>query len=221
MQRGLAIHRDLLSKYRGSRLATVMAVALLAALASVPAPALAQQQPQKVPFGGLNLSNGKEPVQINADKLEMRDKEGIAIFTGNVSVVQGQSVLKSGKMTVYYAKSDENGGGQQSQTEATGLGAAGIDHLEVSDKVYLKSGTQIATGDSGTYDAKTQTMTLQGKKVVLSDGDNVATGCKLTANTATGKAFLESCKGQAGRVSIILTPKNEQQGNRAGSANRN
>ncbi|KXF79528.1 hypothetical protein ATN84_03830 [Paramesorhizobium deserti] len=191
-------------------------------MASVPAPALAQQQTQNVPFGGLNLSNGKEPVQINADKLEMRDKEGIAIFTGNVSVVQGQSVLKSGKMTVYYAsKSGENGGAQQAQSEATGLGAAGIDHLEVSGKVYLKSGTQIATGDSGTYDAKTQTMTLQGKKVVLSDGDNVATGCKLTANTATGKAFLESCKGQAGRVSIILTPKNDQQGNRAGSAKRN
>ncbi|WP_407865905.1 LptA/OstA family protein [Phyllobacterium phragmitis] len=193
-------------------------------MAFVPAPALAQQQNQQsVPFGGLNLSNGKEPVQINADRLEMRDKEGIAIFTGNVSVVQGQTVLKSGKMTVYYARSGENNGSQQAQTQAAagGLGAAGIDHLEVSDKVYLKSGTQIATGDSGTYDAKTQTMTLQGKKVVLSDGDNVATGCKLTANTGTGRAFLESCKGQSGRVSIILTPKNEQQGNRAGSANRN
>ncbi|MBB2972145.1 LptA/OstA family protein [Mesorhizobium sp. RMAD-H1] len=224
MQRRFAIRKDLLSKHRDFRLATAVAAAFCAAIAFVPAPALAQQQnPQSVPFGGLNLSNGKEPVQINADRLEMRDKEGIAIFTGNVSVVQGQTVLKSGKMTVYYARSGENNGSQQAQPQAAagGLGAAGIDHLEVSGKVYLKSGTQIATGDSGTYDAKTQTMTLQGKKVVLSDGDNVATGCKLTANTGTGRAFLESCKGQSGRVSIILTPKNEQQGNRAGSASRN
>ncbi|RCS25208.1 LPS ABC transporter substrate-binding protein LptA [Phyllobacterium salinisoli] len=200
-------------------------MALLAAMTAFAAPALAQQA---VPFGGLNLSNGKEPVQINADRLEMRDKEGLAIFTGNVSVVQGQTVLKSGKMTVYFSKAAEKDAKSGDKTAAAqpqaapGLGAAGIDHLEVSDKVYLKSGTQVATGDSGTYDAKTQTMTLVGKKVVLSDGENVATGCKLTANTGTSRAFLESCKGQPGRVSIILAPKSaQQQGNRAGSAKSN
>jgi lipopolysaccharide export system protein LptA len=198
-----------------------VALALLAAatLGSVPAYAQAQQQPGS-PFGGLNLSNSKEPVQINADKLEMRDKEGMAIFTGNVSVAQGPTLLKSGKMTVFFSKSDDKGG--QGAAQAGGLGAAGIDHLEVNDKVYLKSGTQIATGDKGTFDAKTQTLTLTGQKVVLSDGDNVATGCKLTANTGTGKAFLESCKGQSGRVSIILTPKNPpQQGNQPAAAKRN
>ncbi|PRD43362.1 LPS ABC transporter substrate-binding protein LptA [Phyllobacterium phragmitis] len=227
MQRRSTPQDDLRSKHLGRRFGSAMAaMALFAAVAAAPAPALAQQQQQAVPFGGLNFSNGKEPVQINADRLEMRDKEGIAIFTGNVSVVQGQTALKSGKMTVYYAKSPENdakSGDAAAQPQAApGLGAAGVDRLEVSGKVYLKSGTQVATGDSGTYDAKTQTMTLLGKKVVLSDGENVATGCKLTANTGTGRAFLESCKGQPGRVSIILAPKSaQQQGNRAGSAKRN
>lgn len=194
-------------------------VALLAVTALASSPALAQAPQQAAPFGSLNLSNSKDPVAINADKLEMRDKEGMAIFTGNVSVAQGDTLLKSGKMTIYFDKSADKEGQPaakkaapaQADGQAGGLGAAGIDHLEVSDKVYLKSGTQIATGDSGTYDAKTQTMTLLGKKVVLSDGDNIATGCKLIANTGTGKAFLESCKGQPGRVSIILTPKSAQQ----------
>ncbi len=203
-------------------------MALFATAASVSFPALAQQQQQQqqgAPFGSLNLSDSKDPVQINADKLEMRDQDGMAIFTGNVSVVQGETVLKSGKMTVFFNKSDDkqgkSGGKSAASAQAGGLGAAGIDHLEVSGKVYLKSGTQIATGDAGTYDAKSQTMTLTGKKVVLSDGDNVATGCKLTANTGTGKAFLESCKGQEGRVSIILSPKNAQEQSQAASAKRN
>jgi lipopolysaccharide export system protein LptA len=55
---------------------------------------------------------------------------------------------------------------------------------------------------------------------VLTDGDNVATGCKLTANMGTGKAFLESCKGQSkGRVSIIMAPKDQQQGGGAPKSN--
>ncbi|PYE89364.1 lipopolysaccharide export system protein LptA [Phyllobacterium leguminum] len=202
-------------------------MALLGATAFASAPALAQQPQQAAPFGSLNLSSSKDPVAIDADKLEIQDKEGMALFTGNVSVSQGDTLLKSGKMTVYFNKSKDNGsqsaGKSAAQAPAGGLGAAGIDHLEVSGKVYLKSGTQIATGDAGTFDAKTQTMTLTGKKVVLSDGDNIATGCKLIANTGTGKAFLESCKGEPGRVSIILTPKSaqQQQGGKAASAKRN
>lgn len=173
-------------------------------------------QTEQVPFGSLNLSNGKEPVKIDADRLEMRDKEGIAIFIGNVSVVQGETTLRAGKMTVHYNK-DGNESTAGTQQGAAGLSASGIDRLEVSDKVYLKSGPQIATGDTGVYNAKTQLMVLQGKKVVLTDGDNVATGCKMTAHMDSGKAFLEACPGaKKGRVSIIMSPKSEDGGASAG-----
>ena len=52
--------------------------------------------------------SGDEPIQIESDKLEVREKENMAIFSGNVSVVQGPTLLKAGKLTVYYAK---DGGG--------------------------------------------------------------------------------------------------------------
>ena len=45
---------------------------------------------------------------------------------------------------------------------------------------------------------------LTGKNVVLSEGNNVATGCKLTVQMESGKAKLESC---GGRVSIVIDPK--------------
>lgn len=175
------------------------------------------QAQDAVPMNGLKLTDSKDPVSIDAGKLEMRDKDGVAIFTGNVAVKQGDIMLRAGRMQVYYAKSGAGAGagaadkpkGGIGGLSGAGLGAGGIEKLEVDGKVYLKSGTQVATGDAGVYDAKTQTMVLTGKKVVLSDGDNIATGCKLTANTQTGKAFLESCKGQTGRVSIILSPKSE------------
>ena len=186
------------------------AVLFMSALLALPLSMTAAQAQQGVPLDGLKLSDSKDPVSIDAGKMEVRDKEGIIILTGNVSVKQGDIVLRAGRMQVYTAKSKDSrdkAKGGIGGLSGSGLNAGGIDKIVVDEKVYLKSGTQVATGDAGTYDAKAQTMVLTGKKVVLSDGDNIASGCKLTANTQSGKAFLESCKGESGRVSIILSPK--------------
>ena len=71
-------------------------------------------------------------MQIESDKLEVREKDNIAIFTGNVAVVQDKSLLKAGQLIVYYA---DDGG------SAT-TGTAKIERLEASGKVYLKSENQ-------------------------------------------------------------------------------
>jgi len=159
---------------------------------------------------GLNLSGGKEPVRIEADGMEMRDKEGLAIFTGHVSVAQGDRIMRAGKMIVYYSKS-ANGAAKPGQRTGGGLGSTGVDRMEASGKVYVKAGNQVATGERGVFDGKSNIMVLSGSKVVLTDGDNVASGCRLTAHMDTGKAFLESCSSprKKGRVSIIMNP-NEQ-----------
>lgn len=188
------------------------ATLFMTAVLALPLSMTGAQAQQGVPLDGLKLSDSKDPVSIDAGKMEVRDKEGIIILTGNVSVKQGDIVLRAGRMKVYTAKTNDGGDTAKAKggiggLSGAGLNAGGIDKIVVDGKVYLKSGTQVATGDAGTYDAKAQTMVLTGQKVVLSDGDNIASGCKLIANTQTGKAFLESCKGQSGRVSIILAPK--------------
>lgn len=153
-------------------------------------------------MSGLKLS-GDQPIQIESDKLEVRQAENLAVFTGNVTVVQGPTLLKAGKMMVYYVK-DPNAAAKG--TEAAGAamtGSANIDHLEVSGKVYIKSNDQIATGDNGTFDMKTQVLVLSGKEVVLSQGPNVLKGCKLTVQMKTGLANVDGC---GGRVIMSMTP---------------
>ncbi|WP_048645484.1 LptA/OstA family protein [Nitratireductor soli] len=167
----------------------------LGLLVSLPAAAFAQDAQSRLT--GLQLS-GDEPIQIESDRLEVREGENVAVFSGNVSVVQGQTLLKSGKMTVYYV----NDGG------SAATGSANIDRLEVDGNVYLKSETQVATGDRGTFDMKTEVLELSGKEVVLSEGENVIVGCKLTVQMKSGLAKLDGCKGgnSAGRVKMLLTP---------------
>lgn len=178
---------------------SIPAVALLAAGLSV-LPSLAQEAaaPAESSVTGLRLS-GDQPIQIESDKLEVRENDSVAVFTGNVTVTQGPTLLKSGRMTVHYAK---DGG------SAT-TGSAEIERLEVDDKVYVKSDNQVATGDKGVFDMKTEVLVLTGSKVVLSEGENVLMGCKLTVQMKSGQAQVDGCsKGTSGsgRVTISITP---------------
>ena len=170
---------------------------------------------QAATMSGMKLSND-QPIQIESDKLEIHDQEHTALFTGNVKVVQGTTTMQSGKMTVYYkdkaAKPAADGAqpaAQPDQSASLASGSADIDKILVTDKVFLSSGTQTATADDGNFDMASQTFILtadEGNKVILSDGPNVFTGCKLTVHMQTGQAELESC---GGRVQIQLDPKSQ------------
>lgn len=169
------------------------AVALLAASA-----ALAQGQGGRQT--GLKLSDD-QPIQIESDRFEVNESEGVGVFTGNVSVVQGETLLRSARMKVFY----------DSESGSVSAGSAQIERLEVDGGVYLKSEGQVATGERGTFNMQTEVLELSGNEVVLTEGENVIVGCKLTVQMASGQATLESCKdgGSGGRVRMLLTPDSQ------------
>ena len=195
----------------------------LGALAFFAAPgADAQTTTSKMP--GLALSSD-QPIQIESDKLEIHDAESQAVFTGNVKVVQGATTMQAGKMTVFYKKkqpadaaANTNANAKpatdnpvakaaKEQNQSLVSGDANIDHILVTNKVYLVSGTQTATAEDGSFDMANQLAVLKGQKVVLTDGPNVFTGCQLTVHMQTGEAQLDAC---GGRVQIQLDPKSQQ-----------
>lgn len=171
-----------------------LAMALGAGLFLTPLMAVAQSTSSQMK--GLELSNDA-PIQIESDTLELKDAESKATFSGNVRVVQGTTTLQAGNMVVYY----KAGGGSVSS------GDADIDRIEVSNKVFLQSGTQQATADSGLFNLTQQTLVLKGEKVVLSEGKNVFVGCQLDVQMNTGEAQLKAC---GGRVQIQLDPKSRK-----------
>jgi lipopolysaccharide export system protein LptA len=130
-------------------------------------------------------------------------------------------------MKVYYVKSDAADGKDKGKKPAAGAdkastaeagkapaaggvspmsGGANIDHLEVDGKVYIKQGEQVATGDHGTFDMQSGVLVLTGKEVVLTEGENVVVGCKLTVLMQTGLAQVDAC---GGRVMMSLTPQSQ------------
>ena len=171
---------------------------LVAAVACLTITAPLQAQERSSQMKGLALSNDK-PIQIESDQLEIREQEKKAIFDGNVKVAQGAMTIRSSHMIVYY----------KGDTGSVASGGGDIDRIEVSGKVLIASGTQKATAETGSFNMATEILVLEGKQVVLSENNNVFTGCKLTVRMKTGQAQVEGCKKGAtgnGRVIMSLTP---------------
>lgn len=185
--------------WRGGRALAGAGALFLAACVS--SSALAQQQSR---MSGLQL-DGDQPIEIESDRLEVRDGDGTAVFTGNVQVVQGETTLRAGRMVVHYV-SDGSAGA------APATGASDIERIEVEETVYIETATQVATGDRGTFDMGTELLTLSGREVVLTEGDNVIVGCELRVQMNTGVAELDGCGGQGGgRVRMLLQPGSQGQ----------
>ncbi|MER0239778.1 LptA/OstA family protein [Fulvimarina sp. MAC8] len=173
-------------------------------------PATAQEGGLGSNFTGLQL-DGNQPISIESSTLDVDDKAAIATFTGNVSVAQGPTQLRTGKLIVHYNNSG-GGNGQSTSTGGSNLpgGSSSIERLEASNKVYVKSQDQVATAERASFDMASNVVVMTGD-VVLSQGENVAEGCRLTIQMDTGQARLESsnCDGGSsgsGRVRMMLTP---------------
>lgn len=167
---------------------------IMCGLLSLPHPGFAQGASSQME--GLKLSND-QPIQIESDQLEIKEQEKTAVFSGNVAVLQGTTSLNAGHMVVHYKS------GGKSMT----AGNTDIEKIDLSEGVLLNSGTQQATGDTGSFEMASQVFVLEGKQVVLSDQQNVFVGCKLTVHANTGEAHLEAC---GGRVRIQLDPKSQK-----------
>jgi lipopolysaccharide export system protein LptA len=158
-------------------------------------------------------TNSKQPISIDADKLVYYDKDHKATYTGNVVVIQGDTKMTCTAMTVFldhaptpaadHAPAQAAKPTTDSQPGPTA--DAGVKRLEAQGPVTVVSKTQVATGDSGTYDKGEDKVYLIGH-VTLSDGQNVTKGDKLTYDLKTGVATVDT-SGKTGRVHGQFVPK--------------
>ncbi len=199
--------------------AIVSAVVLvLAALA----PSYAQPEDAKdnKPFGfDTGFFKGDQPIEITADALDVDQTGNTAIFQGNVNAVQGDVVMRSDNLTVYYAN-DEAKTPAASEASPSSVvpttkaasdplastGQGKIRRMEVTGGVHVSSPSETASGDRGVYDVEADKITLTGN-VILTRGENVLRGSKMLIDVASGKSVIQGGGGNTGRVKGVFLPK--------------
>jgi lipopolysaccharide export system protein LptA len=155
---------------------------------------------------GFTANRGK-PIKIAASQLEVRDKEKMATFAGDVQVVQGDTNLRTKVLVVYYDDDGANKGAPAAQPGAGG--GQQIRRMEARGNVIVTQKDQTATGDNADYDMRSDTVTLTGN-VVVTQGQNVLRGQKLVVNTTTGVSRMEMPSG--GRVEGLFQSSNPNGG---------
>lgn len=185
------------------------AMAVLAALALAPASAALAQSAASGPPNALQgfSKNRNEPVHIEAATLEVRDKDKMATFSGNVHVTQGDTTMRSKTLVVFYEQDTAAAGKPSSMRMAT-PGANGpqkIKRLEARGGVVVNQKEQTVTGDMGLFDMRANTVTVLGN-VVMTQGKNVLRGDRLVVDLTSGVSRVESGKDGNGRVQGLFLP---------------
>lgn len=144
-------------------------------MAVIAAPVAAQSS------GGLGTSalknhDTRAPIDIDAARIEVRDRENQAIFTGDVRVRQGNMNLNAPTLRVFY----ERGQGANPV----------IQRVDAQGGVTLNSPSERARAAYGVYDVTDRQVTMIGD-VVLNRGDSVLRGQRLSIDLETGRSTLD------------------------------
>lgn len=185
------------------------ALAISASVAAAAAPNPTTAGPAKTGKGGLgDMGSSKEPIAIDADRLDVFDKEGRAVFTGNVVAVQGETTMKCTVMSVFY-EPGRGAGGDKTASAGTSTGSAfandsAIKKIDCKGPVTITTKTQTATGDRAEFDRVINKVFLIGN-AALSDGPNVTRGERVAYDMTTGVANVDG-----GRVRALIVPGSDK-----------
>jgi lipopolysaccharide export system protein LptA len=132
--------------------------------------------------------NRDEPVKIRATALEVREKDNMATFTGDVYVLQGDTEMRCNVLVVSYEK--ETGTRTANAAEPGPGGDRQIHRIEAKGDVLVVQKDQNATGDAATFNMRENTVTLVGN-VIVTRGTNVLRGQRLVVDLTSGVSKMD------------------------------
>jgi lipopolysaccharide export system protein LptA len=150
--------------------------------------------------GILPGATAKDPLNIDAGKLDYFDQEQKLVYSGSVIVTNGPSTLKAARLIIFLDGKGSAGGATSNDR---------VKHIDAEGPVTLVSKDQIGTGDRGSYDKAENKVFLTGN-VTLTQGENVVKGERLVYDVTSGVATVQGGGGQTGgRVRSTFTPKSQ------------
>jgi lipopolysaccharide export system protein LptA len=176
--------------------------AALVILTMLAMPALAQQvQPAAQPQGtttssglGFSKHDSSQPINVSADSFDANLTSKVGTYHGNVIVIQGDMKMRADSVQIVEVQDKPN-------------------KVYAHGSVVVNAPNGTGTGDDGVYDLVVKTITLTGKKVVLSKEKNVMVGTRLVMDQNTNLAHLTAAGLPGQRVTGVFQPKQDNNAN--------
>jgi lipopolysaccharide export system protein LptA len=169
---------------RWRELATVAAIAV--ALCGSDASAQKNQGPSNSLQGF--SQNRDQPVRIRAVALEVREKDRIATFSGDVHVVNGDTELRCKALTVFY--DDDSDAKVMKAVDSGPGGERQVKRIEAKGGVTVVQKDQNAVGDTAIFNMRDNMVTLVGN-VIVTQGGSVMRGQRLVVDLTSGVSKMD------------------------------
>ncbi len=140
-------------------------------------------------------TESSEPIHIEADRMISQEQDNSVVFLGNVDARQGDLVIRSDEMTVYYTKGDGNK-----------KGASRVKKLVCKKNVEITQGDWLGTGNRMDYYARERKVILSGDAKAW-QGQNMVSGKTITYYLDEGRSIVEQDKASSGRVKAVIHPE--------------
>ena len=138
--------------------------------------------------------NSDAPVNYAADRIELQDRQGRVVLSGNVMIEQGGLQLNAARTTVAY----------------TDAGSLKIQRIDATGGVVVRRGDETARGEVAIYDFNRRIITMVGN-VALRRGSDTLNGGRLVIDLASG---ITSVDGRSGGASPAVGTSDSNSGGR-------
>lgn len=139
----------------------------------------------------------KEIIHVTADSLSSDSDAKFAEFIGNVKATQGDFIIKSDRLKIYYKESAES--------KAAPGTTESIEKIVATGNVEIKSEEGVGLAQQAEYDTKTMIVVLTGENSKVFDQKNSVTGSRITIYRNDGRVKVEGDKNK--KVNAVLYPK--------------
>ena len=134
--------------------------------------------------------NTDAPIDFDAARIEVRDKDNQALLSGNVKIRQAEMTLDADNVKIFYQR--------------PASGDPQVRRLDADGHVVLTSPSEKASGRYGIYDVTTKQVTLIGD-VVLNRGESVLRGQRLAIDLDSGRSTLDGAGSGGGKPGAPAT----------------
>jgi lipopolysaccharide export system protein LptA len=153
------------------------------------------------------ISKKGGPIAISADTQTADNNLHMATYKGKVEALQDGNRMRTDLLNIYF-KQSAAGAPKTASADPAESSFGKIDHLEAIGNVYFVTPTQVIRGDHAVWTQATDTIVMTGD-VVVTQGENVMRGSRLTYDHATGKSIMDA-DPHTGRVISVFYPDKKQ-----------
>lgn len=141
---------------------------------------------------------GNRPIEIVSDRLDAYREKDLVEFSGNVVATQGDRVIRSDSLMLYFKKKAEKPG-----APGAAANAGDIDRIVSKGNVRITEKDRIVTGDQAVFYSDEQRIVVTGNPV-MREGSNVVTGDRVVVLLNENRGVVEGSSGK--RVTATIYP---------------